>query len=93
MSLYLTDADVDRLATMDDAVAAVEDGFRHWRRDGTENLPRQRLPLPVRSLNLMAASSPSLGICGLKAYFGGCAHVSLYSIEEKRLLAMIEASR
>ena len=46
----------------------------------------------MRSLNLMAASAPSLGICGHKAYFGGCAYVSLFSLEESRLLALIEAS-
>ena len=95
MPLYIKDSDVDDLVDIKDAIAALEDGFRHWRRDGTENLPRQRLPLPMpaRSLNLMAASSPALGICGHKAYFGGCHHVTLYSIEEKRLLAVIEAGR
>jgi ornithine cyclodeaminase/alanine dehydrogenase-like protein (mu-crystallin family) len=93
MPLYIKEDDVDDLVDVSDAIAALEEGFRHWRRDGTENLPRQRLPLPVRALNLMAASSPTLGICGHKAYFGGCHHVTLYSIEEKRLLAVIEAGR
>jgi len=95
MPLYIKDSDVDSLVDIKDAIAALEDGFRHWRRDGTENLPRQRLPLPMpaRALNVMAASSPALGICGLKAYFGGCHHVMLLSIEEKRLLAVIEAGR
>ena len=93
MPLYVKDGDVDSLVDINDAITALEEGFRHWRRDGTENLPRQRLPLPVRALNLMAASLPALGICGHKAYFGGCHHVTLYSIEEKRLLAVIEAGR
>ena len=95
MPLYIKEGDVDSLVDVKDAIAALEDGFRHWRRDGTENLPRQRLPLPqpARALNLMAASAPTLGICGHKAYFGGCHHVTLYSIEQKRLLAVIEAGR
>ncbi|MBT4907322.1 MAG: ornithine cyclodeaminase family protein, partial [Rhodospirillaceae bacterium] len=92
MSLYLSEQDVGRLVDVADAVTALEEVFGQWGRDGTENLPRQRLPLPVRSLNLMAASAPSLGICGHKAYFGGCAYVSLFSLEESRLLALIEAS-
>jgi alanine dehydrogenase len=93
MPLYIKEEDVDSLVDVKDAIAALEEGFRHWRRDGTENLPRQRLPLPTRSLNLMAASSPAQGICGQKAYFSGCYHVTLYSIEERRLLAVIEADR
>mgnify|MGYP001226426544 CR=1 FL=1 len=95
MPLYIKEEDVASLVGVEDAIAALEDGFSHWRCDGTENLPRQRLPLPApaRALNIMAASSPTWGICGHKAYFGGCHHVTLYSIEEKRLLAVIEAGR
>lgn len=93
MPLYIKEEDVDSLVDVGDAIAALEDAFRHWRHAGTENLPRQRLPLPGRAFNLMAASSQELGICGHKGYFGGCHHVTLYSIEEKRLLAVIEAGR
>lgn len=95
MPLYINEDDVESLVNVADAVVALEDGFRTWRQDGTENLPRQRLPLPApaRSLNLMAAASPALGICGHKAYFGGCHHVMLYAIEERCLLAVIEAGR
>lgn len=92
MALYLSEKDVERLVNVADAVAALEEVFGQWGKDGTENLPRQRLTLPVRSLNLMAASAPALGVCGHKAYFGGCAYVSLFSLEKPRLLALIEAS-
>lgn len=93
MALFLSEEDVGQLVTMDDAVGALEAVFDQWGKDGTENLPRQRLPLPVRSLNLMAASAPGLGVCGHKAYFGGCHYVSLFSLEEPRLLALIQAGR
>ena len=93
MPLYLTDKDVESLVNIEDAIAALTDAFLHWHRDGTENLPRQRLPLPTRTLNLMAASAPTLGVCGHKAYFGGCHYVSLYSLQESRLLALIQAGR
>lgn len=92
MSLYLSEADVRSLVTVPDAVDALEEAFRHWRLGGTENLPRQRLPLPTGSLNLMAASYPAADVCGHKAYFSGCHFVSLYSISEHRLLALIEAA-
>lgn len=92
MALYLTEQDVTQLVDVADAVTALEKVFGQWGKDGTENLPRQRLNLPVRSLNLMAASAPGLGVCGHKAYFGGCAYVSLFSLEQPRLLALIEAS-
>ena len=93
MPLYIKEEDVDELVDVKDAIAALEESFRYWRCDGTDNLPRQRLPLPERAFNLMAASSQELDICGHKAYVGGCHHVTLYSIKEKRLLAVIEAGR
>lgn len=93
MALYLTEADVAALVGIDDAIAALEAAFARWGRDGTANLPRQRLPLapPRRSMNLMAAALPAEGVFGHKAYFSGCHLFSLYSIEERRLLALIEA--
>jgi ornithine cyclodeaminase/alanine dehydrogenase-like protein (mu-crystallin family) len=91
MPLFLSEKDVQHLVDMSDAVGALDAVFGQWGREGTENLPRQRLNLPVRSLNLMAASAPALGVCGHKAYFGGCHYVSLFSLETPRLLAVIEA--
>lgn len=91
MALYLTEADVGALVGIEDAIGALESAFAVWGRDGTANLPRQRLPLPRRSINLMAAVLPAEGIFGHKAYFGGCHLFSLFSIEERRLLALIEA--
>jgi len=91
MALYITEEDVRALVTVDDAMAALEAAFAHWGADGTCNLPRQRLPLPVRSMNLMAAALPSEGVFGHKAYFGGCQYVTLYSIAERKMLALIEA--
>lgn len=89
--LYLTEAEVQSLVGMDDAIEALDGAFRQWGRDGTTNLPRQRLALPERAVNLMAASMPSAGVFGHKVYFRGFFMFTLYSIEERKILAMIEA--
>jgi ornithine cyclodeaminase/alanine dehydrogenase-like protein (mu-crystallin family) len=92
VALYLTEDDVTALVGVEDAIAALDAAFACWGQDGTVNLPRQRLPLPRRSLNLMAASYPAEGVFGHKAYFSGCFYFTLYSIGERRLLALIEAN-
>jgi len=91
MPLYLTEDDVGRLVGVGDAIEALEQGFPYWDRDGACNMPRQRLPLPQRAVNIMAASVPPLGVFGTKVYFRGCFHVTLYDIEARRMLALIEA--
>jgi ornithine cyclodeaminase/alanine dehydrogenase len=92
VALYLTEDDVEALVGVEDAIASLDAAFGRWGQDGTVNLPRQRLPLPRRSLNLMAASYPAEDVFGHKAYFGGCFYVTLYSISQRRMLALIEAS-
>jgi ornithine cyclodeaminase/alanine dehydrogenase len=93
--LYLTEADVARLVTVEDALACLDDVFAAWRVPGTTNLPRQRARLAAGTLNLMGAASEHQGIFGLKAYFAGKAgaryHVLLYAGDGSGLLAMMEA--
>ncbi|HEY0440061.1 MAG TPA: ornithine cyclodeaminase family protein [Xanthobacteraceae bacterium] len=93
--LYLTEDDVARLVDVRDAIAALEEAFAAWRDPGTVNLPRQRAPLPGGFFNLMGSTYGRKGVFGLKAYYGGAAgaffSVSLFSSEERRLLAVIEA--
>ncbi len=92
MAIYLTEADVENLAGVDDAIEVLEAAFAEWGQGGTANLPRQRLPLPERAVNIMAASLPSAGVFGHKVYFSGFFVFTLYSIAEGRILAMIEAN-
>jgi ornithine cyclodeaminase/alanine dehydrogenase len=93
--LYLTEADVTRLATVKDAIAVLEETFAIWRDPGTTNLPRQRARLAAGSLNLMGAACEKKGVFGLKAYFAGKGgaryHVLLYAADGSGLLAMMEA--
>lgn len=94
--LYLTEADVARLADIRDAVDALEEAFRAWRDPGTVNMPRQRAPLPGGFFNLMGSTYARKGVYGLKAYGGGPGganfYISLFGIEDRKLLAEFEAT-
>ncbi len=92
--LYLTEADVARLVTVDDAIAALGAVFASRSDRGTVNLARQRARLAAGTFNLMGGAWGEKGVYGLKAYFGGKGgvryHVLLYSAADGRLLAMME---
>src|SRR5579863_3257585 len=68
--LYLTEADVQRLATVKDAIATLELMFETWPDATTSNLPRQRAQIGQGSFNLMGAAWGASDIYGLKAYYG-----------------------
>ena len=92
--LYLTEADVVALATVEDAIATLELLFETWPDPATVNLPRQRAAAGNGSFNLMGAAWGTAGLFGLKAYYGaagGRFHVLLYSSRDGSLKAMIEA--
>ena len=97
MPLYLTEQDVTGLASMADAMAAVEDCFRHQANGEATTEPRRRARTPQGTLHVMFAADPKEGVLGLKSYttFAGKArfHVLLYSADDGSLLAMIEADR
>jgi ornithine cyclodeaminase/alanine dehydrogenase-like protein (mu-crystallin family) len=93
-AIYITEADVSRLVTVKDAIAALEELFASWGQLSTWNIPRRRAPLPGGSFNLMGASYGAKNVYGLKAYAGmkgGQFHTLLYSSTEGKLKAMIEA--
>jgi len=92
--IYLSEADVGRLVTVKDAIAALEALFATWGQPSTTNLPRQRAPLAGAAFNLMGAAYGAKGLHGLKAYTGvkgGEFHTLLHSSLDGRLMAMIEA--
>jgi ornithine cyclodeaminase/alanine dehydrogenase len=93
-AIYITEADVERLVTVKDAIGVLEELFATWGQPGTANIPRRRARLPGGALNLMGASYGAKNVYGLKAYAamkGGQFHTLLYSSSEGRLKAMIEA--
>ena len=96
MALYLTEADVNRILTMDIALDTVEEAFRLLADGGATNSPRSRIRLPRGVFNFMSAAAPGAGVMGLKAY--GVAsgpvkfYVQIFSADTGELLALIEAS-
>src|SRR5215468_10448105 len=92
--IYLTEADVGRLVTVNDAIATLEALFATWGQPATSNLPRQRARLAGGAFNLMGAAYGAKGVHGLKAYAGvkgAQFHTLLYSSLDGKLKAMIEA--
>jgi len=95
--LCLTEADVAGLVGMADALEAVEGCFRRLGEGTATQEPRRRARVPGGLLHVLFGADPAEGVLGLKSYtsFAGQArfHVLLYSAEDGRLLALIEAGR
>jgi alanine dehydrogenase len=106
VALVLREADVRALLTMPDTVNVLDAAFRRQAADETRNQPRSRIVLPEARgmLHVLSAFVPGQpghpeqdgpGVLGLKAYTALAGSVRfvvlLYSGEDGRLLALIEA--
>jgi ornithine cyclodeaminase/alanine dehydrogenase len=95
--LYLSEADIDGLLTVEDALEAVEGSFRRLAEGVVENVPRRRLRLDGGALAVMSAADIGLGVAGVKTYAAGRAGASfvlvLFDAATDELLALIEADR
>ncbi len=97
MTLILRETDVRQLLTMPDAIQALETAFAQLAAGTASNTPRSRIVLPQARgvLHLLSAAVPEQGYIGYKAYTafrtGVRFVVMLYSSEDGRLLAQIEA--
>ena len=96
MALYLTEAEVGELLTMDMALEAVEEVFIARAAGEVVNHPRQRIHFRGGSYHLMAAGWPDRGIAGSKSYVAGrngtTFQVLLYGTGGEGLLAVIDAN-
>lgn len=95
-TLFLSEADVLRLLTMEAALQEVEAAFRRAAAGEVRNQPRQRLHAKAGAmLNYMAAADDGTGFLGMKLYTVARAGlrflVPLYDGETGSLLALIEA--
>mgnify|MGYP000123796952 CR=1 FL=1 len=95
VALYLREADVASLVTLDDVIDTVERAFAEAAAGRAVNRPRQRVQVEGGVLHVMAAGLPDWGVLGLKSYAttrGGRRFIGLlYDLSDGRLLAMMEA--
>lgn len=96
--LYLAEADVQQLLSMEMALVALENALRHWAEGKSVNQPRHRLH--VRGgvvLHYMAAGDYASGYFGMKLYTstptGTRFLVPLFRADSGELAALLEADR
>jgi ornithine cyclodeaminase len=95
MALFLSEADVKQLLTMDLALEAVEAAHRAHGTGRAIDIPRQRTRVPTASMHILQGALLDEGVMGYKAYTvskeGARFLVHLFDAVTGRLLAMIEA--
>jgi ornithine cyclodeaminase/alanine dehydrogenase-like protein (mu-crystallin family) len=93
--LLLTEADVERVLTMEMAIEAVSQGLQKLAIDEAQNISRARTQTDHAMQHIMSASAKSLGFMGYKAYTttrkGANFHVGLFDGKTGALLALIQA--
>jgi len=95
MALFLSEADVRQLVTIDLALEAVEAAHRAHGTGRAIDIPRQRTRVPTASLHILQGALLDEGVMGYKAYTvsreGARFLVHLFDSASGRLLAIIEA--
>jgi ornithine cyclodeaminase/alanine dehydrogenase-like protein (mu-crystallin family) len=93
--LYLTEAEVARVLTMDLALDTTAAAFRKLALDEATNIPRQRCQTDHVMLHVLPAAARTLGAIGFKAYttskHGAQFHVTLFDPKQGGMTAIIEA--
>src|SRR5262249_9030194 len=93
--LYLTEAEVGRVLTMDLALEAVSAAFRKLALDEAQNVPRLRCQTDHVMLHVLPAAAKTLGAIGFKAYTsaktGTRFQVTLYDGKTGPMTAILEA--
>src|SRR4051812_33641726 len=78
--LLLTEDDVRRLATMEMALEAVEQGLRKMALDEAQNVPRARVQTDHAMLHSLCASIKTMGVMGAKVYATSRKHPSTFTV-------------
>ncbi len=93
--LYLTEAEVEQVLTMDLALEAVGAAFRKLAIDEAVNIPRQRCQTDQVMLHVLPAAAKTLGVVGYKAYTtsktGARFHVTLFDGNTGEMTAVLQA--
>ncbi|MBI2872295.1 MAG: ornithine cyclodeaminase family protein [Chloroflexi bacterium] len=97
MPLLLKDSEVDRLITMDDALASVEEMFRELGQGRVSVFPRTKLRSPSGSLFVLGAANLYQGVMGAKCYtvmgHNYTFYVLLFDANDGNLLLIVRADR
>ncbi len=95
MAIFLSEANVRQLLTMDLALAAVESAHRAHALGRAIDIPRQRTRVPTASLHILQGALPDENVMGYKAYTaskeGARFLVHLFDAANGKLQAVIEA--
>jgi ornithine cyclodeaminase len=95
MALFLSEADVKQLLTVELALEAVEAAHRAHGTGRAVDIPRQRTRVPTASMHILQGALLDEGVMGYKAYTvskeGARFLVHLFDSASGRLLAVIEA--
>ena len=94
MALLLTEQDVRDLASMEDAIDALESAHKSQGAGRAVNDPRRRLRAPHGAVAIMPGGDAETGYLGFKTafYAAGAVHVLLYDMNERRLAAIVQAN-
>src|SRR5262245_12830821 len=93
--LYLTEAEVARVLTMELALETTAAAFRKMALDEAANVPRQRCQTDHVMLHVLPAAAKTLGAIGFKAYTtskaGAQFYVTLFDPKLGGITAIVEA--
>ena len=94
MALLLTEQDVRDLASMEDAIGALESAHKSQGAGRAVNDPRRRLRAPHGAVAIMPGGDAETGYLGFKTafYAAGAVHVLLYDMNERKLAAIVQAN-
>lgn len=96
MAIFLSEADVGKLASMDLAIESVESCMADLADGNGIDIPRVRTRLPRTALHILQGALPRLGIIGYKSYTsnrsGNRFTVHLYDAETGQLRSVLEAN-
>jgi ornithine cyclodeaminase len=96
MALFLREADVERLLTMQATLELVERVHREYSTGKASDVPRERTRVPKSALQILQGSVPSSNVLGYKAYTssreGTRFLVYAFNAERGNLDAIVEAN-
>ena len=96
MALFLREADVEQLLTMQTTIDLVERVHREYSTGNAIDVPRERTRLPKTALHILQGAVPSAGVFGYKAYTSSREGIRflvyMFGAERGNLEAVVEAN-